>query len=135
MDICIDIGCIIYIIYAIHVLTVYPYPYNVHPGISLKSQILFLTVYATRYLDVLLIFHIHTLIQFYNLLMKIFFITTQTMILHSMLVKYRATYNPKLDNFRIEWVVVPCLVLAIFLQQSHGRGVFGLIREVRNKHG
>lgn len=57
------------------------------------------------------------------------------MILHSMLVKYRATHNPKLDTFKIEWVVVPCLLLAIFLQQSHGHGVFGLIREVRDEKG
>ena len=104
-------------------------------GISLKSQILFFAVYATRYLDVLLIFHIRTAIQFYNLLMKIFFITSQTLILHSILVKYRATYNPKLDLFKIEYVLVPCLVLAIFLQQSHGHGIFGLIREVIQKRG
>ena len=97
----------------------------------MKSQVLFLTVYATRYLDVLLIFHIRTAIQFYNLLMKIFFITSQAMILHSMLSKYRATYNPKLDTFRVEYVLLPCLVLSIFLQQSHGHGFFGLIREVR----
>ena len=104
-------------------------------GISLKSQILFLTVYATRYLDVLLIFHIRTAIQFYNLLMKIFFITSQTLILHSMLVKYRATHNPKLDTFKVEWVLVPCMVLAIFLQHSHGHGIFGLIREVKSLKG
>lgn len=63
--------------------------------------------------------------------MKIFFITSQTLILHSMLVKYRATYNPKLDIFKVEYVLVPCLVLAIFLQQSHGHGIFGLVREVK----
>lgn len=100
-------------------------------GISLKSQALFLTVYATRYLDVFLLFH-HTrsIIQFYNLIMKIFFITSQTLIIHSMLVKYRATYNPKLDTFKAEAVLVPCLVLAIFLQSHHG-GILSLIREVK----
>lgn len=90
---------------------------------------MFLTVYATRYLDVFFIFHIRSLIQFYNLIMKIFFITSQSLILHSMLVKYRATYNPKLDTFKVEAIVLPCLVLAIFLQY-HPNGVFNLIREV-----
>ena len=100
-------------------------------GISLKSQVLYLTVYATRYLDVFFIFHIRSLIQVYNLIMKIFFISSQMLIIHSMMVKYRATYNPKLDTFKVEAVVVPCAVLAIFLQ-SHNGGIFNLIREVRN---
>lgn len=46
-----------------------------------------------------------------------------------MIVKYRATYNPKLDTFKVEAIVVPCAVLAIFLQSHHG-GIFNLIREV-----
>lgn len=98
-------------------------------GISLKSQVMYLTVYATRYLDVFFIFHIRSLIQVYNLIMKIFFISSQAMIIHSILVKYRATYNPKLDTFKVEAIVVPCAVLAIFLQSHHG-GIFNLIREV-----
>lgn len=94
---------------------------------------MYLTVYATRYLDVLFIFHIRSLIQVYNLIMKIFFITSQMLIIHSIAVKYRATYNPKLDTFKVEAVVVPCAVLAIFIQ-SHSGGIFNLIREVINHY-
>lgn len=49
--------------------------------------------------------------------MKLFFIGSQLTIVHAMLYKYRATYNPKLDTFKVEAVVVPCLILALFLQR------------------
>lgn len=86
-------------------------------GISLKSQVLYLIVYLTRYLDIFSFsFGTSSLLGIYNLIMKLFFIASQLMILHAMLRKFRATHNPKLDSFRIEFLIIPCLVLAIFVQ-------------------
>jgi ER lumen protein retaining receptor len=102
-------------------------------GISLKSQLLFLSVYVTRYLH-LFDFREYDILHIYNFLMKCVFIASQATIVHGILYKYRATYNPKLDTFRVEAVVVPCLVLAFFLyHSSRWNTVFGALVEVSEK--
>jgi ER lumen protein retaining receptor len=68
--------------------------------------------------------------------MKIFFIASQLCIVHAILYKYRATYNPKLDSFKVEVVVVPALLLAlilpvVFFDRQHAGGIFRKIFEVR----
>lgn len=70
----------------------------------------------TRYLD-LFSFEFR-LLSIYNFLMKLFFISSQVIILHAMLRKFRATHNPKLDSFRIEALLVPSLVIALFVQSK-----------------
>ena len=94
----------------------------------MKSQLLYLAVYCTRYLD-LFRFRIFSPLELYNFVMKIFFIASQLTIVHAMLYKYRATYNPKLDSFKVEVVVVPALVLALFFQRRP-EGMLRLIFEV-----
>lgn len=96
-------------------------------GISLKSQVLYLIVYITRYLD-LFSFSSDFTLSMYNFLLKVFFIGSQLIIVHAMMRKYRATYNPKLDSFRIEVAIVPCLVLALFCQ-SKKLGIFASVKE------
>lgn len=96
-------------------------------GISLKSQLLYLLVYVTRYLDLFKI-DWKGFLSVYNFLMKLFFIGSQIVIVHAMMRRFRATHNPKLDTFRMEAVIVPCLVLALFMQ-SRRQGIFDSFRE------
>ena len=78
-------------------------------------------VYASRYLDLTIAavnFGRLRPMQWYNSAMKILFLVTQSTVLYNMMRRFRATYNPHLDNFRIELLIVPCLLLSLV------RGVF-----------
>lgn len=61
--------------------------------------------------------------------MKLFFIGSQLAIVHAMLYKYRATYNPKLDSFKVEAIVIPALILALFMQDRPPT-ILGMLFEV-----
>ena len=77
-------------------------------GISFKTQLLYAIVFATRYLDLFT-----TWISLYNTIMKIFFISTSIYILYLMKFKFRATNDPNLDTFRIEFLLGGSLLLAL----------------------
>eukprot|EP01083_Nonionella_stella_P015516 43427_1 len=79
-------------------------------GISLKTQILYVVVFISRYMDVVWNFK-----YMYNTLMKIFFIATSIAIVRLMkFVKpYKTTYEAKRDRFNIWLLVVPCAALAL----------------------
>ncbi|EKG06357.1 ER lumen retaining receptor protein, putative [Trypanosoma cruzi] len=84
-------------------------------GLSLKTQFLFALVFTTRYLDLFTSF-----LSLYNTLMKIFFLTTSWHICYLMRNKspWKATYDHENDTFRIRYLIVPCIVLALLF---HGR--------------
>ncbi|XP_063229519.1 ER lumen protein-retaining receptor [Bacillus rossius redtenbacheri] len=82
-------------------------------GISGKSQILFALVYTTRYLDLLT-----TFISAYNTFMKVVFIGTSYATLYLMYVKFKATYDHNHDTFRIEFLVLPVVVLALLINHE-----------------
>ena len=67
-------------------------------------------------------------LSIYNFAMKLFFIGSQLVTVHAMMRRFRSTSNPKLDSFRMETLIVPCLVLALFMQ-SRRQGIFASIRE------
>lgn len=102
-------------------------------GLSLKSQMLFMAVYVARYLDLFYFAHFD-IFHLYNFVMKCLFLGTQATILYSMMVRYRASYNAKVDTVRLEYLVVPCLVLAFFFMPStshhHHYSMILFIREV-----
>ncbi|ORX50071.1 ER lumen protein retaining receptor [Piromyces finnis] len=77
-------------------------------GISFKSQLLYVIVFCTRYLDLF-----YTYISLYNTLMKIFFISTSIYICYLMKFKFKATWEPSLDTFKIEYLIIPSFVLAL----------------------
>eukprot|EP00050_Salpingoeca_kvevrii_P006859 m.292206 g.292206 ORF g.292206 m.292206 type:complete len:212 (-) comp12584_c0_seq1:269-904(-) len=77
-------------------------------GISGKSQILFTTVYITRYLDVFV-----TFISAYNTIMKLLFVSASAATVFLIYKKFRATYDGNHDTFRMEFAVVPSAVLAL----------------------
>ncbi|XP_076666359.1 ER lumen protein-retaining receptor [Andrena cerasifolii] len=82
-------------------------------GISGKSQILFAIVYTMRYLDL-----VTTYISSYNTFMKIIFIAASCATVFLMYVKFKATYDHNHDTFRIEFLILPTLVLALLINHE-----------------
>jgi len=82
-------------------------------GISGKSQILFTIVYASRYLDLFTNF-----ISLYNSVMKIVFIGASGATLYLMYFKFKATYDRNHDTFRIEFLLLPVLLLALIVNHE-----------------
>ncbi|KAI8916134.1 ER lumen protein retaining receptor-domain-containing protein [Gorgonomyces haynaldii] len=77
-------------------------------GISFKSQVLYTIVFCARYLDLFTEF-----ISLYNSVMKIIFISTSVYVLYLMQVQFKASWDRKLDTFRIEFLLAPCFLLAL----------------------
>ncbi|XP_038211737.1 ER lumen protein-retaining receptor [Zerene cesonia] len=82
-------------------------------GISGKSQILFSIVYTARYLDLLT-----TYVSAYNTIMKVVFIVASYATVYLMYVKFKATYDHNHDTFRIEFLLVPCVILALLINRE-----------------
>lgn len=82
-------------------------------GISGKSQILFTIVYITRYLDL-----VTTFISVYNTVMKVVFIGASVATVFLMFVKFRATYDRNHDSFRIEFLLIPTVILALVVNHE-----------------
>lgn len=82
-------------------------------GISGRSQILFAVVFLTRYLDLFTSF-----ISVYNTTMKVFFLASSIGTVYLMFVKFKATYDHNHDTFRIEFLVGPCVLLALLLNHE-----------------
>lgn len=78
-------------------------------GISFKTQLLYTIVYLTRYLDILY----RPWSNKYNLVMKFVFIGTSLYTLHLIRTKFRATYNPNIDTFKIEYLLGGAGVMAL----------------------
>lgn len=82
-------------------------------GISGKSQILFSIVYIARYLDL-----VTTFISVYNTVMKVVFIGASVATVFLMFVKFRATYDRNHDSFRIEFLLIPTVILALVVNHD-----------------
>ena len=97
------------------------------PGLSFKTQLLYVVVFVTRYLDLL-----WSWVSLYNFVMKLFFIGSSCYILYLMKVKFRyasfhcavlrrmvansasrPTHDPSIDTFKIEYLVGPCVFLGL----------------------
>jgi ER lumen protein retaining receptor len=77
-------------------------------GISFKTQLLYFTVFAARYADLFTHF-----VSLYNTAMKLFFIASSGYIIYQMNFRFRPTYDSSLDTFKIEYLIVFAVVLAI----------------------
>lgn len=82
-------------------------------GISGKSQILFAIVYIARYLDLFT-----TFISVYNSIMKIIFIGASVGTVYLIFIKFRATYDRNHDSFRIEFLLIPTVLLALLINHD-----------------
>ncbi|PWW72643.1 ER lumen protein retaining receptor [Tuber magnatum] len=78
-------------------------------GISFKSQVLYLIVYVTRYLDLLWTFQHST----YNSLMKIIFIGSSAYTIYLMLNDFKPTHDPNIDTFKVEYLIGGSAILAL----------------------
>ncbi|CAH1984302.1 unnamed protein product [Acanthoscelides obtectus] len=79
-------------------------------GISGKSQVLFALVYTTRYLDL-----VTSYVSMYNTFMKFVFLATSYATIYLIYVKFKATYDHNHDTFRIEFLILPSLALALLI--------------------
>jgi len=82
-------------------------------GISGRAQILFALVFLTRYLDLFTSF-----ISVYNTVMKVFFLASSIGTVYLMFFKFKATYDHNHDTFRIEFLLGPCVLLALLLNHE-----------------
>lgn len=82
-------------------------------GISGRSQLLFAFVFITRYLDLFTSF-----ISVYNTTMKVFFLISSMGTVYLMYVKFKATYDHNHDTFRVEFLLGPAVLLALFLNHE-----------------
>jgi len=79
-------------------------------GISGKTQILFLIVYLTRYLDVFF-----TFISLYNTTMKVLFVGASSATVYMIYghKQVAPTYDRHNDTFKIELVLIPTFILSL----------------------
>lgn len=95
----------------------HPTPFHVPssflPGISGKSQILFTIVYISRYLDLFT-----TYVSLYNSVMKLVFLAGSGATIYLIYLKFKATYDHNHDSFRIEFLLIPCAILALLVNHD-----------------
>ncbi|XP_013784324.1 ER lumen protein-retaining receptor-like [Limulus polyphemus] len=82
-------------------------------GISGKTQILFALVYTSRYLDLFTNF-----VSVYNSVMKVFFVATSYATIYLIYNKFKATYDRNHDTFRIEFLLVPVVILGLLVNHE-----------------
>lgn len=83
--------------------------YQLTKDVSGQSQILFTLVFLTRYVDIFTSF-----VSFYNSAMKVFYVASSVFILYLIYVKFKDTYEGDKGIFRMEFLIIPCLILALF---------------------
>ncbi|KAF8937256.1 ER lumen protein retaining receptor-domain-containing protein [Dissophora ornata] len=77
-------------------------------GISLKTQALYATVFLSRYTDLY-----SNYISVYNTSMKVFFISSSLYIVYLMKFKFKATYDPRLDTFQVQYAIAGAAVSSL----------------------
>lgn len=84
-------------------------------GVSLKTQELYALVFACRYLDIFTNF-----VSLYNTVMKLIFLGSSFSIVWYM--RYhkvvRRSYDKDQDTFRHYFLVLPCLLLALLINEK-----------------
>jgi len=82
-------------------------------GISGKTQILYLLVFLTRYVDLFFNF-----ISLYNTAIKIFFILSSITNIYLVFIRYSGTISNDLDSFRIEILIIGAAILALIFNHE-----------------
>lgn len=82
-------------------------------GISGKTQILYLIVFLTRYIDLFYLF-----ISVYNSVLKVVFILGTALTVYLVYVRFPKTYDSKSDSFRIAFVLIPSALLALAINHD-----------------
>ncbi|KAI9295941.1 ER lumen protein retaining receptor [Neoconidiobolus thromboides FSU 785] len=82
-------------------------------GISLKSQVLYLAVFGTRYLNLFWYYG-----SLYLVVMRLFFIASSAYVVYLMQYKLKPTYNKGDDLFRAEYLAVGAAILALLFHEK-----------------
>ncbi|KAJ6000095.1 hypothetical protein N7481_000504 [Penicillium waksmanii] len=77
-------------------------------GLSFKSQVLYLLVFVTRYLDSL-----------YLTTFKLLFIGSSGYIIYLMLNDFKPTHDPNLDTFKVQYLLGISAILAILFPHDY----------------
>lgn len=77
-------------------------------GLSLKTQILYVVVYVTRYFDLFLTFH-----SVYNLLFKVVFLALSIYTVYIMTQKYKMPIHMDVDTFPVRYLIAGAAVASI----------------------
>jgi ER lumen protein retaining receptor len=85
-------------------------------GISFKSQLAYLVVYITRYIDLLWTDPTKSL---WNTSFKIMFIGAQVYTVYLMLNDYKPTHDPNQDTFKVQYLMAGAAVLAILFPYKY----------------
>lgn len=83
-------------------------------GLSLKTQILYVVVFVTRYLDVFVTFS-----SFYLTFMKIFYLASTGYTVYLMTYKYQKTIRENIDTFPVKYLVGPSAILTLVFTQAY----------------
>ena len=85
-------------------------------GISLRTQELYAIVFCSRYIDLFWNFS-----SMYNWFLKVIFIGCSGAIVYFMRFgpPQRATYDPEKDAFPVQYLLGPCALLGILINQDH----------------
>jgi len=99
---------------SIFILLVKIYASKSSRGVSLKTQFLYMIVFLTRYLDLF-----YNFLSLYNTVMKVIFILTSILIVCMMkfVSPYKESYDSKKDNFFLPFIIVPCIILALLINE------------------
>ncbi|XP_017785053.1 PREDICTED: ER lumen protein-retaining receptor-like [Nicrophorus vespilloides] len=82
-------------------------------GISGKTQILFVMVFVTRYVDLMT-----TYVSLYNTTAKLIFIGLSVATTFSIYMSFRETYDDEHDTFRVEFLLAPATILALLINHE-----------------
>jgi len=85
-------------------------------GISLRTQELYAVVFCSRYVDLFWNFA-----SMYNWILKVCFIGASLAIVYLMRfgASQKASYNPEVDNFPVVYLLAPCAVVGMLVNQDH----------------
>ena len=85
-------------------------------GISVKTQILYLIVFITRYYSVLFD------PPLYNILFRLFYIATSILFIILIKAIFKTEHNETHDTFNIYFLIIPCLPLGYFTAKYNTLG-------------
>ncbi|KAG0441273.1 ER lumen protein-retaining receptor 2 [Dictyocoela muelleri] len=83
-------------------------------GLSYKTQLLYLIVFMTRYIDIFRM-SFKSLLMTYNFFMKILFLVSQSILVYLIRVRYFYSYDAALDSFNVLGLLGPSAGLAFIL--------------------
>jgi len=102
----------------------FTFPSSAPLGISFKTQALYATVFLTRYTDLFTNFQ-----SVYNSIMKVIFIASSLYIVYLMKFKFKATNDPRLDTFKVQYIIGGAAALALIANYAF------TIQEVKRLEG